>query len=346
MTEEKQKSIKDFFLSFSIMLCGVGLLFIGSVSFVPTSTITSNTVATFPQSAPRQNLLVGGDVTPTVLPVSHPLVPLAKLDKKEFEQPLTAAAALVVDNHTDTELFSQNADVARPLASITKLMSMLVILERRLDWNAKTTITADEIEGSHIVEAGEVYTAEELWNLALVGSANGAVNALVRLSSYTRSEFVARMNTKAKIWRLDSMNFVEPTGLDSGNVGNTRDVARLLKFALREDKIYRTLQIPEYYARPEGAAKARRVWSTDWLLTGWVQNKFDTEQMAGKTGYITDSNYNFTVKLGDAEGRAVRVVILGATNHEARFTEARDLAVWAFANFLWPEDSGYGELVE
>ncbi|OGH88784.1 MAG: hypothetical protein A3J93_01695 [Candidatus Magasanikbacteria bacterium RIFOXYC2_FULL_42_28] len=342
MTPENNSNLKDGFFSFSLAFLGIGGLFFSTVSIVPNVV----TPPELPKLTPRQTLLVGGDIKPAVLPVSHPLVPLVKPDKKDFNLPLTAEAVLVVDNRTDTELFSKNPDAVRALASITKLMSVLVILERKFDWQATAEFSDDEAVGSRVATAGEKYTATELWNLALVGSSNGAVNALARLTGLTKTEFVARMNAKAKIWRLDSLRFTDPTGLDAGNVGNSRDIARLLKFALREDKIYRALQTPEYYAQSVGAKKPTRVWSTDWLLTGWIPHKFDNDQIAGKTGYIGESGYNFAVKLGDASGRGVRVVVLGATTNETRFTEARDLGVWALANYVWPEDAGYGELAE
>lgn len=341
----QKKSIKNFLSSFGIMLLGVGLLFFGSVLFTKPAQ-DNNITMSLPKLTPRQTLLVGGDVKSVILPVSHPLVPLAKSDKKDFFAPITAESVLVVDNRTDTELFSKNPDDVRSLASITKLMSALVILERKFDWKAEAEFTDDEAVGSHVATVGEKYSAKELWNLALIGSSNGAISALARMTGLTRTEFVARMNAKAVAWRLNSMHFTDPTGLDAGNVGDARDIGRLLKFALREDKIYRALQTPEYYARAIGASKPRRVWSTDWLLTGWIPHKFDLDQIAGKTGYIGESGYNFVVKLGDASGRSVRVVVLGASTNEARFTEARDLGVWALDNYLWPEMVGYGDLAE
>ncbi|MEK7083965.1 MAG: hypothetical protein AAB932_01920, partial [Patescibacteria group bacterium] len=72
-----------------------------------------------------------------------------------------------------------------------------------------------------------------------------------------------------------------------------------------------------------------------WLLLGWIPHQFP-KFIGGKTGYITVSGYNFVVEVEDAAGRRVAAVILGANAHEARFTEARDIAKWAFENYQWP----------
>jgi len=225
-------------------------------------------------------------------------------------------------------------------------MSALVLLDIPINWKQKVEITdADFDNGSHFVKVGDVYTAEDVWHLALVGSSNSAVNALVRISDVSKEEFIAMMNRKAQEMRLRTARFVEPTGLDEKNVASAEDTASILREALRRDKIYNTLQIAEYYAHPEGQTK-KRVWSTNWLLTHWVPSKYDDLSIAGKTGYIVDSKYNFAVRLEDKNEHAIRVVVLGSDNNESRFSEARDVADWIFEHYLWPDQDGYVGLAE
>lgn len=332
------KKVFDFFSSFGMMLVGVCLLFVCSVSFYHNSEVK------LPKSGERN--WFGGDAEQHILPVSHPAVPLVQ-GKGEFTGKLTAVSALVVDDRTDTILWEKKSEEIRSLASITKLMSALVFLDSPIKWTTTTEIISeDDLDSSHAIEAGDKLTAEELWHIALVGSSNSAINALVRVSGWSNDEFVAKMNQKAKSLRLSSLIFSDPTGLNSGNRGNARDIIRLLKVALQQPKISATLQIGEYYAKPAGAKKQRRVWSTDWLLIGWIPSNFKPTQIAGKTGYIGDSGYNFVVRLEENEKKAVRVLILGAASNEARFTEARDLGEWAFENYAWPGDSGYDSLAE
>jgi D-alanyl-D-alanine carboxypeptidase len=335
------KKIFDFLSSFGIMLLGVVFLFLASITYPK----ISQQVHFLPKSQPRIILASGGDEQPTVLPVSHPNVPL-KRDEAEYDQKMTAISALLLDDKTDTILFEKNADVIRPLASVTKLMSALVLLDLNPDWKKVVEISSDVYDNnSHFVNIGEKFTLDDLWNVALIGSSNSAINALVAASNLSKEQFVVKMNDKATDLRLRSMRFVEPTGLDERNMANARDVARLLKVALSSDKIFNTLQTAEYYVRPQGQ-KPRRVWTTDWLLTGWVPNKFGDFSIAGKTGYIEGSKYNFAVRIENGGKRAIRTVILGADTFEARFSEARDLASWAFAHYAWPGDEDYGKLAQ
>jgi D-alanyl-D-alanine carboxypeptidase len=82
--------------------------------------------------------------------------------------------------------------------------------------------------------------------------------------------------------------------------------------------------------------------STDWLLTKWVPHNFPKDQVVGKTGYIKDSGYNFVAQITDTKKHTIRVVVLGASSNESRFSEARDVAEWAFANYIWPDEKNYG----
>lgn len=331
----------DFISSFGIMLVGVVFLFVASVSYPQ----VSQKVNFLPKSQPRISFSNGGDEQPVVLPVSHPNVPLKK-DETTFSLPLTAAAAILMDDKTDTVLFEKNADTVRPLASISKLMSALVLLDLNPDWKKIVEITPDIYDNnSHFINIGEKFTMQDLWNVALIGSSNSAINALVSGTGIKKEEFVAKMNEKAQDLRLRSLHFVEPTGIDERDIGTARDIARMLKYALGNDKIFNTLQTPEYYSNPIGE-KPRRVWTTDWLLSRWVPNKFGDLTIAGKTGYIDNSKYNFAVRIENGGKRAIRTVVLGADTMEARFSEARDLATWAFAHYTWPGDVGYEKLAQ
>ncbi len=353
-----RQKILDFLYSYGLMGMGLLLLFIASVSLktgsypllrfpevdpLASSPGLARAEIGAPVAVARQG---GGDALIKMLPPSKPTIPLAK-NRSEFDGELSAASALLVDDKTDTVLFAKDSGRARPLASITKLMTMLVLLDLPMSWSSTTVITeADCDASSHHINAGEKYTLDDLWHVALVGSSNSAIAALVRESGITPENFALLMNKKAKALGLNSAVFSEPTGLDAANQASAEDAARLLKEALKSEKIVQTMRIGEYYAQPLNKEKKRRVWSTNWLLTNWIPNKFAKDCIAGKTGYIADAGYNFAVRLEDERGRAVRAVVLGAVSNEARFTEARDLAEWAFGHYLWPEDKGYEELVE
>lgn len=330
----------NFLSSFGIMLTGVILLFASSVTF---ELKTKPQVLAFPQSQVRAQ--AGGDITVKHLPKASPTLPLPK-DDSIFAGNLSAVSVLAVDDLTEKVLYEKNSDAVRSLASITKLMSALVLLDLPMDWNTTTVVSEEDVDNSsHHINLGEKYTLNDLWNIALIGSDNSAVNVLVRASGLTKDEFVVSMNDKAKRLGLMSARFADPTGLDNRNMAKAPDVARLLNVALKQDKIINALQTPEYYAKPIGK-KLRRVWSTDWLLTRWVPSDFKVAQIAGKTGYIVDSDYNFTVRLTGENGHSIRVVILGANSNETRFSEARDVAKWVFEHYLWPDEVGYEKLAD
>mgnify|MGYP001586260433 CR=1 FL=1 len=162
----------------------------------------------------------------------------------------------------------------------------------------------------------------------------------------SKDQFVVLMNAKAKELRLFSARFDEPTGLSDKNMANALDTAKLLIDALKFEKIYTTVQTGEYYIQPLGANKPRRIWTTNWLLTNWIPNDFKVEDIAGKTGYIDDSGYNFVVSLANEKKHSIIVVIFGASTNEGRFSEARDLAHWTFDHYLWPDENGYQGLTE
>ncbi|EKD43881.1 MAG: Penicillin-binding protein 7 [uncultured bacterium] len=335
------KKFFDFLSSFGMMLAGVVCLFVASIAYPQ----VSQKVNFLPKSQPRIYLTQGGDEQPAILPVSHPNVPLKK-DAAVCDVKLTSVAVILMDDKTDTVLFEKNADTVRPMASISKLMSALVLIDLNPDWKKIIEITPDVYDNnSHFVNVGEKFSMDDLWNVALIGSSNSAINALVYGAGITKTQFVVKMNEKAQDLRLRTLRFVEPTGLDEHNVGSSRDIARMLKYALANDKIFNSLQTAEYYVQPIGQ-KPRRVWTTDWLLTKWVPNKFGDFTIAGKTGFIDSSKYNFAVRIENGGKRAIRTVVLGADTYEARFSEARDLANWAFDHYAWPGDAGYEKLAQ
>lgn len=252
-----------------------------------------------------------------------------KLPKKDNE----TESILAIDLQSNQILFEQKSDEVRPLASITKLVSALVLLDLPIKWNTYAKITdADCDSFSRQVIAGEVLSLHDLWNIALVGSVNSAMKALVRHSGVDRETFVALMNKKAKSLNLNSLVLVEPSGLDSRNVGNAKDVARLLKEALKSKKILNALQTGIYFAKPLHKETPKKIYNTNWLLTGWVPSDFPLGSIVGKTGFLKNIGYNLTVRMTDNKNRQIIIVVLGSKSFTSRFAKARELANKVFNN--------------
>ena len=148
---------------------------------------------------------------------------------------LTSQAALIFNNKTGEILYQKNADRVMPIASISKLMSAMVVLDARLDMNERITITADEIDrlkgtGSRLA-VGTTLTRGELLHLSLMSSENRATHALGRTYPGGMSAFVAAMNAKAQSLGMYSSRFYEPTGLNFQNVSTANDLNRMVAAA-------------------------------------------------------------------------------------------------------------------
>jgi len=278
----------------------------------------------------------GGDISVSPPPLPPPPIPKLVGTLPDVTQ-FTAGSMLVKDRTTGEVLFQKNEYERRPIASLSKLMSALVLLEKDMDWKATTTVKVEkDMADSHFLN-GEVYTLQDIWEAALVGSSNQAVLSLVDAVYMSRDAFVARMNEKAMELGMKDSQFVEPTGLSEQNVSTASDVVLLLDESLKSEKIQETLLLKETTISPVGKKKPHHIWSTNWLLLGWVPNKI-VDFRGGKTGYITAAGYNFAMQIAENDAKVIDVVILGAAEHEDRFSEARDIGKSVFAAFKWPSD--------
>ncbi len=265
-------------------------------------------------------------VTPPLKPVFNPSAKL--LDPRDF----SGRHIVVRDSVTGQMLYGKGAYDSWPMASVTKLLSALVLLDVPLNF-ASTTSAAIDGEPDNDVAAGAVYRVEDLWNAALISSSNRAVVSLVDATGLSREEFVQRMNQKALELGMTGTKVSEPTGLDPRNRSTAADIAVLLAEALRKPAILKAVRATTYDLAAVSGQYRKQIKTTDWLLSGTIAN-FGLELVGGKTGYIPESGYNFAAETVSSTHRVV-VVVLGADSIDARFTEARRAAEWAYQNFTW-----------
>lgn len=261
-----------------------------------------------------------------------------------FQKEITAQSALVIDSESDAILYKKNIDEVRPIGSITKLLTVLTILDLKPDWNEEVTIeSGDGVAGPIIAQAGDVVSRSDLLHIGLIASSNNAISALVRSTKLTREEFVARMNEKAASLGLRASHFVEPTGLDKENKSTAEDVARLLSAALAQEEISRVTSMASYKFRVHNTNKMRVARSTDLLLDkSQFARSSITRVVGGKTGFIDEAGYCFAMEAEGIKKQRLIVVILGSRDHWSRFAEAADLASWVFKNFEWPSKTALG----
>ena len=148
---------------------------------------------------------------------------------------LNSSVALVIDQQTNEVLFSKNDSAVLPIASLTKLMTGLVVADAELDMNEMITITTDDIDtfkGSRSrLAVGTTLSRGELMHLALMSSENRAAHALGRTYPGGLQQFVRLMNQKAATLGMADTRYVEPTGLSSLNQSSARDLATLVSVA-------------------------------------------------------------------------------------------------------------------
>ena len=248
-------------------------------------------------------------------------------DVTDLRPPRIRARAAMVYNPTTHEiLWESNGFEQRSIASITKVMTALVFLERRPNLDDDVVISRRDVRraSTTYLRRGEVVSLYHLVHLALVASDNVAARALARVSPWGTAGFVEQMNAKAAALGLSATAFTEPSGLDSGNVSTAYDLSRLIAHATRRPVI--STMMRKQVHRLRTSRRRLTVRNTNRLLRGRLLVH------GGKTGYIDASGYCLAtvVKLPDQD--PLSLVVLGAGSGDRRFSEVRRLATWVSRN--------------
>lgn len=257
-----------------------------------------------------------------------------KIDPESLGVKLTAPTAALIDARSGEVLFSQGDDRIVPIASITKLMTAMVLLDLKPDWQKEIVIEAGDnaLEGIPYLRTGDRLPAKNLFDVMLVGSANNAAMALSRSAGISREAFVEKMNAKARELHLAHTAFADPTGYKPGNRSVALDVARLAAAAFHHPEIREALTKREVVVKTALGA-TRRVPATDELLGSFL-NQGEFQIVGGKTGYTEEAGYTLVLraKKGDAD---VISVTLGSRTSEDRFQDGKSLLFWGFKTFQW-----------
>lgn len=275
---------------------------------------------------------------PIGLPVAKDIavLPPQKTDLSHYGVVTDAQSVFVADTQSGAALFAKNPDDIRPIGSITKLMTALVFLETQPDLDSWVTLEeSDYVGGATLhVRFDDGIRLEDVLGASIVGSDNTATQALVRLSGMSQEAFVEAMNKRAAALGMGSSAFTEGTGIDRGNVSTARDTMLMLRAASQSDilvRFMRSARISIQYA--SGAVTT--VDSTDALFDSMLNVK-PYAITGGKTGYIPEAGYCFITTI-TYHGNEVFVAVLGAHSRLDRFHDARELALWAFSTFTWPQ---------
>ena len=237
---------------------------------------------------------------------------------------LKSSVALVLDQDTNEVLFSKNSQAVLPIASITKLMTAVVVTEARLPLNEVLTVSQDDVDtekGSRSrLKVGTQLNREEMLHLALMSSENRAAHALGRNFPGGIDAFVAAMNRKARELGMNDTQYVEPTGLSSRNQSSARDLATLVK-AANEHQIIREFSTSSEYAVEVGNR------STQFRTTNALVRSPSWDIGLQKTGYITEAGRCLVMQARMA-GRQLIMVFLDSTGKYSRIGDAERVRRW------------------
>ncbi|MBI4414702.1 MAG: D-alanyl-D-alanine carboxypeptidase [Candidatus Kerfeldbacteria bacterium] len=242
---------------------------------------------------------------------------------------VTATAAGVWDPVARTFLSEKNVDKPLAIASITKLMTALLVLEQPPILDETLTLGAadNDAGGSRLrVPTGTVLTGRDLLAAMLVASANNAAEALARLSGRTEDEFVQTMNTRARELGMPDTHFTDVTGLGSGNISTVRDLTVLSAALEAFPEIADLTSKKSVTIRLQNTGRTMTALNTDGLVGS------DINIVYGKTGFSDAAGGCLLTRIRSFGGRELLVVVLGSTNQTARFRDTRALADWAFAS--------------
>jgi D-alanyl-D-alanine endopeptidase (penicillin-binding protein 7) len=246
------------------------------------------------------------------------------------EPDLRSSSALVLDTTHKSVLYSRRADLAAPIASITKLMTVLVVADagQPLDEPIQLT-TEDRIMGKGAASRlvlGTTLTRGDLIHLALMSSENRAAHALGRNYPGGLPAFVQAMNAKARKLGMTTAHFVDPAGLSCDNVASAEDLSKLV-VAASDNPVIR-----EYSTDPGYSVKVGRK-MLEFRNTNALVNNPNWNIVVQKTGYITEAG-RCLVMQAVIQGRNVVIVLLNSVGKNTRVADAVRIRRWMEAKLL------------
>ncbi len=242
---------------------------------------------------------------------------------------INSEAYVLVDAESGQVLASNNSGKMWPPASLTKLITALVVLESKPNLNKQVAMSAaDQSAGGCKVggaclstKAGVKYKLRDLLYAALVSSYNNAANAVSRSLGLTPEKFTEKMNQKAADLGAVNTKFFEPTGMNPENYTTAEDYAKVAAAAFANPTLLKMAQATSYSFASTNSKYKHSIKTTNKLL-----DVPGFSMIAGKTGYLDESKYNFASLAKDNSDRKVVVVVLGSPTYAGIFADTKILA--------------------
>jgi D-alanyl-D-alanine endopeptidase (penicillin-binding protein 7) len=241
----------------------------------------------------------------------------------------TSSYATVVMNQVTGEVvISKNATSPWVPASLTKLVTAQVILDLNPNFKERCVVrNTDNVGGAHLyANNGGVYYLQDLLAAMLIGSANNAANALANCTGMTREQFAQKMNDKAKSLGATNSFFFEPSGINEHNQTSALDLAKIAQAAFSTSRIREIAQKKSvYFCSVGGAKKCHTIKNTNKLF-----GDPGVDIIAGKTGYLDESRYNFAASSKNGQGNYLITVLLGNPTQQEAFDNTRTASILGF----------------
>lgn len=239
---------------------------------------------------------------------------------------LASSSVLAIDLESGQELLSRDADSVRPMASITKLMTAMVVLDRGQRLDEILTVTdrqTREMKGVFSrVRQGSQQSRGELLLLALMSSENRAASTLAHYYPGGYQAFISAMNAKARSLGMTRTNFIEPTGLSERNVSTARDLMRMLRAANRYGLIRAMTTTPN-----RTVAFSKPGYVEGFNNTNPLVRNDNWRVIISKTGFTNEAGHCL-VMAAEMAGRQVGVVLLDSAGKQSRFADAVRVRQW------------------
>ena len=253
---------------------------------------------------------------------------LAGLHSIADDLDLKSSVAYVIDQDTNEVLLSKNDQAILPIASITKLMTGVVLSEAKLSMDESITITQDDVDtekgSSSRLKVGTTLTRGELLHLSLMASENRAAHALGRTYPGGLNAFVDLMNAKATSLGMRDTRYIEPTGLSSKNQSSAKDLATLVSFAY-QDSLLRELSTSPSYQVEVGKH------TLNYKTTNRLIKNPNWDIGLQKTGYISEAGQCLVMQAKIA-GRKLIMVFLDSAGKLSRIADAERVRRWVEVN--------------
>jgi len=259
------------------------------------------------------------------IPLSFKVEPFKIISLKASSLKVRSHAALIYDELTQSPLYNKNGQTVMPIASITKLMTAMVVLDANLPMDVDVSVAEDDLNSTKRAKSrlrvGMTLTRNDMLRLALMASENRAALALARSYPGGTEALVAAMNTKALALGMENTRFFDPTGLDSDNVSTAQDLVKMVS-AARDYPL-----ITQYTTTASHSVDSLSGRTMRFINTNPLVRNASWDIGLSKTGFINEAGQCLVMQ-ATINHRPVIIVLLDSWGKRTRVGDANRIKKW------------------